>query len=132
MVVFLRFASNVLLCLPAVGAKMSYFGLPVVGTAKFRIFIACQKGLDKQDRPRSDSYYALSLIRSFPFAILTRILLISALITIIFLRTEREVFEVLEHLTYLSRGVRFPTMWMCDQQRLRPACAYAQSGQSLC
>ena len=21
---------------------------------------------------------------------------------------------------------------MCDQQRLRPACAYAQSGQSLC
>ena len=26
--------------------------------------------------------------------------------------------------------MRFPTM--CDQQRLRPACAYAQSDQSLC
>ena len=44
--------------LPAVGAKISYFGLPVLGTAKFPILVACQKGLDKQDRPRSDSYYA--------------------------------------------------------------------------
>ena len=26
--------------------------------------------------------------------------------------------------------MRFPTM--CNQQRLRPACAYAQSDQSLC
>ena len=26
----------------------------------------------------------------------------------------------------------FPTMWVCDQQRLRPACAYVQSDQSLC
>ena len=26
--------------------------------------------------------------------------------------------------------MRYPTM--CDQQRLRPACAYAQSDQSLC
>ena len=23
----------------------------------------------------------------------------------------------------LSPGIRFPTMWLCDQQRLRPACA---------
>ena len=28
--------------------------------------------------------------------------------------------------------MRFPTCGMCDQQRLRPACAYAQSDQSLC
>ena len=28
--------------------------------------------------------------------------------------------------------MRFQTMWMCDQRRLRPACAYAQSDQSLC
>ena len=26
----------------------------------------------------------------------------------------------------------FPTMWYCDQQRLRSECAYAQSDQSLC
>ena len=29
-------------------------------------------------------------------------------------------------------NMRFPTMWLCDQQRLRPACTYAQSDQSLC
>ena len=28
--------------------------------------------------------------------------------------------------------MRFPTMWYCDQQRLRTACAYAQTDQSLC
>ena len=28
--------------------------------------------------------------------------------------------------------MRFPTMCMCDQQRLRPACAYTQSDQSHC
>ena len=28
--------------------------------------------------------------------------------------------------------MRFPTCGMCDQQRLRAACAYAQSDQSLC
>ena len=33
----------------------------------------------------------------------------------------------------LSRDMRFPTMWfMCDQQRLIPACAYAHTDQSLC
>ena len=31
---------------------------------------------------------------------------------------------------HLSRGMRFPTM--CDQQRLRPACAYTQTDQSPC
>ena len=31
---------------------------------------------------------------------------------------------------YMSRGMRFPTM--CDQQKLRSACAYAQTDQSLC
>ena len=30
----------------------------------------------------------------------------------------------------MSRDMRFPTM--CDQQSLRPACAYAQTDQSLC
>ena len=33
-------------------------------------------------------------------------------------------------MAHMSREMRFPTM--CDQQRLRPACAYAQSDQSLC
>ena len=28
--------------------------------------------------------------------------------------------------------MRFPTMWYVRQQRLKPACAYAQSDQSLC
>ena len=32
----------------------------------------------------------------------------------------------------IIRGMRFPTMCMCDQQSLRSACAYAQSDQSLC
>ena len=34
----------------------------------------------------------------------------------------------------MSREMRFPTMWYVrpDQQRLRPACAYAQTDQSLC
>ena len=34
---------------------------------------------------------------------------------------------------YLSRDMRFPTMWYVrPEKRLRPACAYAQSDQSLC
>ena len=28
--------------------------------------------------------------------------------------------------------MRFPTMWYVSQQKLRPACTYAQSDQSLC
>ena len=28
--------------------------------------------------------------------------------------------------------MKLPTRAMCDQQRLRPACAYAQTDQSLC
>ena len=28
--------------------------------------------------------------------------------------------------------MRFPTIFMCDQQKLSPACAYAQTDQSLC
>ena len=31
-----------------------------------------------------------------------------------------------------ERGMKFPTMWYVDQLRLRPACAYAQTDQSLC
>ena len=34
--------------------------------------------------------------------------------------------------TYMRQCMRFPTMWYCDQQSLRSACAYAQSDQSLC
>ena len=33
---------------------------------------------------------------------------------------------------YMSRDRDFQHCGMCDQQRLRPACAYAQSDQSLC
>ena len=32
---------------------------------------------------------------------------------------------------YMSPDMRFPAMCMCDQQRLRPACTYTQSDQSL-
>ena len=33
----------------------------------------------------------------------------------------------------LEPDMRFPTVWsMCDLQKLRPACAYAQSDQSPC
>ena len=32
----------------------------------------------------------------------------------------------------MSRDMRFQQCGRCDQQRLRPACAYAQSDQSLC
>ena len=40
--------------------------------------------------------------------------------------------ELIFHGLHLSRDMRFPTMWRCDQQRLRLDCAYAQSDQSLC
>ena len=36
------------------------------------------------------------------------------------------------HSKILSRNMRFQQCGMCNQQRLRPACAYAQSDQSLC
>ena len=32
----------------------------------------------------------------------------------------------------MSRGMRFSQCGVCDQQKLRPACAFAQSDQSLC
>ena len=32
----------------------------------------------------------------------------------------------------MSRDMGFSTMWYVQQQRLKPACAYAQSDQSLC
>ena len=32
----------------------------------------------------------------------------------------------------LGSGMGFPTMWLCDQQSLRSACAYARSDHSLC
>ena len=41
----------------------------------------------------------------------------------------RQVWVILSD--YMSHDMRFPTMWYTDQQRLRPACAYAQSDQSL-
>ena len=34
--------------------------------------------------------------------------------------------------SYLSYDMRFTTCGMCDQQRLRPACAYAQSDPGHC
>ena len=40
------------------------------------------------------------------------------------------LFVVLK--TNLSQCMRFPTMWYVRPARLRPACAYAQSDQSLC
>ena len=35
-------------------------------------------------------------------------------------------------LQYMSRDIDFQQCGMCDQQRLRSACAYAQADQSLC
>ena len=32
----------------------------------------------------------------------------------------------------MSRHMRFQQCGMCDQQRLRPACAYVQTDQSFC
>ena len=37
-----------------------------------------------------------------------------------------------ETVCHMSQCMRFPKCGMCDQQGLRPACAYAQSDQSLC
>ena len=36
------------------------------------------------------------------------------------------------HCFYMSQCMRFPTMWYVRPARLRPACAYAQTDQSLC
>ena len=42
----------------------------IINVLKFRTLVACQKGLDKQCRPRSDCFFRSSLIRVFLFAII--------------------------------------------------------------
>ena len=40
--------------------------------------------------------------------------------------------SVARHVTDCATGPGFQQCGMCDQQKLRPACAYAQSDQSIC
>ena len=42
-----------------------FFLLYTVNVLKFRTLVACQKGIDKQCRPRSDCFWRSSLIRVF-------------------------------------------------------------------
>ena len=73
----------------------------MVNVLKFPSLNTCQKGLDKQGRPRSDCFWWSSLIRDSLFAILTSILQISALKTnILFENRKRKMFGISEHLRY--------------------------------
>ena len=40
--------------------------------------------------------------------------------------------SLLRWIQYISRGMRFPTIWYVRPERPRPACANAQSDQTLC
>ena len=56
---------------------------------------------------------------------------------VIFLTSIEHAYHLLiQHfpikIKHLSRSMRFQQCAMCDQKRLRPACAYAQSYQNLC
>ena len=80
--------------------KISFEIHSMVNVLKFWTLVACQKGLDKQGRPRA-VWSGSSL-----FAILTSFLLIPVLIPIVlFENRNRKVFEILEHLPYFF-GVR--------------------------
>ena len=77
--------------------KCPLYFIITVNVLKFRTLIACQKGLDKQGRPRSDCVWSGSSL----FATLTWNLWIPALKTnILFMNRKRKVFEILEHLPY--------------------------------
>ena len=77
--------------------------IATVNVLKFQTLVACQKGLDKQCRPRSDCFWRSSLIRVSLFAILTSSWCIPVLITKNLVENrKRNVFEILENLPYLT------------------------------
>ena len=69
----------------------------------FRTLLACQKGLDKQGRPRSDCFFRSSLIRVFPVCYPTNILRIPALKTnTLFKKRKRKSVRNFRTFTVLS------------------------------
>ena len=74
-----------------------------VNVHKFWTLITCQKGLDKQFRPRSDCSEKAVWSGSSLFAFQKSILWIQTMITnILFENPKRKVFQILEHLPYLK------------------------------
>ena len=70
----------------------------MVNVQKFGQLIACRKGLDKQDRPRSDGFF-----RVFPISTSTKYLRIWALKpNILFENRKKKVFQILENLPELE------------------------------
>ena len=92
-----------------------------------KLEVACQNGLDKQCRPRSDCFWRSSLIRVFPLCYSTSILCISTLITnILFENSKRNVFFKLEvaYQKGLDKqwGPRSDFFWRISLIRVFPVC----------
>ena len=79
-----------------------------VNVLKFRTLIACQKGLDKLGRSRSDCFWRSSLIRKFPVCYSLNHFVNSSTDNQHFIGNSKwKVFEVLEHLPYyMNRSSR--------------------------
>ena len=76
--------------------------ISTVNVLKFWTLIACQKGLDKQCRPRSDCFWRSSLIRIFAVCYSNQHFVNSSPKTnILFESRKRKVFKNLEHLPYM-------------------------------
>ena len=70
-----------------------------VDILKFWTLVTCQKGLDKQCRPRSDCFWGSSLISIFPVSYSVKQFVISSLDSQHLLENRRKkVFKILEHL----------------------------------
>ena len=74
--------------------QSSYYGR----CSKFWTPVACQKGLDKQRRSRSDCFWRSSLIRIFPVCYSCMHFVNSTLDNQQIENKKRKVFEIFEHL----------------------------------
>ena len=99
-----------------------------VNDLKFWTLVACQKGLDKQCRPRSDCFWRSSLIRVLPVCCSDKHFVNSSPYNQQFIwdQKEKSVRNFVTFTTpWLSRDMRFPTMWY-----VRPA--KPQISQCIC
>ena len=74
----------------------------MVNILKFKTPVAFQKALTSSADPDQNASEEAFLSGSYLFAIWTRILSITALITILVEDRKRKVFEILEHLPYFD------------------------------
>ena len=93
----------------------------LVDFLKVQTLVACEKGIDKQRRPKSEEAVWW---RSSLCAILTRILLISAMMTtILFEKKKSKVFEILEHLpSWKSEKKQMVLVWQAHESGTYHKC----------